>query len=60
MYHIHFQQSATTCSRWFLARGFFRLEDGGDTFLRNVGSQKIYIYHIPEDGILQLQSVGKM
>jgi hypothetical protein len=35
-------QSAATCSRWFLARGFFYPEDGGDTFLRNVGSHKIY------------------
>jgi hypothetical protein len=25
---------AATCSRWFLARGFFYPEDGGDTFLR--------------------------
>jgi hypothetical protein len=31
-----------TCSRWFLARGFFYNEDGGDTFLRNFGSHKIY------------------
>jgi hypothetical protein len=30
------------CSRWFLARGFFYPEDGGDIFLRNVGSHKIY------------------
>jgi hypothetical protein len=30
-------QSAATCSRWFPARGFFIPEDGGDTFLRNVG-----------------------
>jgi hypothetical protein len=30
-------QSAATCSRWFTARGFVYLEDGGDTFLRNVG-----------------------
>jgi hypothetical protein len=35
-------QPAATCSRWFLARGFFYSEDGGDTFLRNVGSHKIY------------------
>jgi hypothetical protein len=28
--------------RWFLARGFFYPEDGGDKFLRNVGSHKIY------------------
>jgi hypothetical protein len=31
-----------TCSRWFLARGFFYPEDGGDTFLWNVDSHKIY------------------
>jgi hypothetical protein len=31
-----------TCSRWFLAPGFIYPEDGGDTFLRNVGSHKIY------------------
>jgi hypothetical protein len=35
-------QSAATCSRWFFARGLFYPEDGGDTFLRNVGSTKIY------------------
>jgi hypothetical protein len=35
-------QSAATCSRWLLGRSFFYLEDGGDTFLRNVGSHKIY------------------
>jgi hypothetical protein len=35
-------QSAATCSRCFLARGFFNPEDGGDMFLRNVGSYKIY------------------
>jgi hypothetical protein len=34
--------SAATCSRWFLARGFFYPEDGGDTFLRNVDPHKIY------------------
>jgi hypothetical protein len=33
---------AATCSRWFPARGFFYPENGGDTFLRNVGSHKIY------------------
>jgi hypothetical protein len=27
--------------RWFLARGFFCPEDGGDKFLQNVGSHKI-------------------
>jgi hypothetical protein len=35
-------QTAATCSRWFLTRGFFYPEDEGDTFLRNVGSHKIY------------------
>jgi hypothetical protein len=35
--------AAATCSRWFLARGFFYPEDGGDTFLRNVDSYtKVY------------------
>jgi hypothetical protein len=41
-YHLRMQVAANTCSRWFLARGFFYPEDGGDTFLRNVGSHKIY------------------
>jgi hypothetical protein len=35
-------QSVATCSRWFLTPGFFYPEGGGDTFLRNVGSHKIY------------------
>jgi hypothetical protein len=35
-------QSAATCSSWFLARGFLYPEDGGDTYLRNVGSHTIY------------------
>jgi hypothetical protein len=35
-------QTAATCLRWFLERGFFYPEDGGDTFLRNIGSHKIY------------------
>jgi hypothetical protein len=35
-------QSAATCSRWFVARGFFYREGGVDTFLRKVGSHKIY------------------
>jgi hypothetical protein len=35
-------QTAATCSRWFLVRGFFYPEDGGDTFLQNVGSHKNY------------------
>jgi hypothetical protein len=29
-------------SRWFFARKFVYPEDGGDMFLRNVGSHKIY------------------
>jgi hypothetical protein len=45
-------ESTATCSRWFLARGFFYPEDGGDTFLRNVGSHKSYTAPHPEDGIL--------
>jgi hypothetical protein len=49
-YRLHLQgrkigervlQTAATCSRWFLAHGFFYPEDGGDTFLRNIGSHKI-------------------
>jgi hypothetical protein len=36
-------QTAATCPRWFLAPGFFYPEDGDDTFLRNVGSHKIYM-----------------
>jgi hypothetical protein len=35
-------QTAATSSRWFLALGFFYPEDGGDTFLQNVGFHKIY------------------
>jgi hypothetical protein len=35
-------QYTATCSCWFLAFGFFYPEDGGDTFLWNVGSHQIY------------------
>jgi hypothetical protein len=54
MYHLHLQgkkireretscrMSAATCSRWFLPCGFFYHKDGGDIFLQNVGSRKIY------------------
>jgi hypothetical protein len=35
-------QSAGICPIWFLAHGFFFPEDGGGTFLQNVGSHKIY------------------
>jgi hypothetical protein len=45
-------QSAATCSRWFLARGFFYPEDGGDTFLRNFVQTRYTQLHISEDGIL--------
>jgi hypothetical protein len=38
-------------SGWFLALGFLCREDGGDTFLRNVCSQKITQGHVLEDGI---------
>jgi hypothetical protein len=31
-----------TCSLWFLARLIFDPEDGGDTFLRSVGSYTDY------------------
>jgi hypothetical protein len=55
MYRLHFQtaQSAATCSRWLVAHGFFYSEDGGDMFLRNVGSHKIYTALHPKDGILR-------
>jgi hypothetical protein len=41
-------QSAVTCSRWFLGRGFFSSEDGGDMFLRNVGLHKFYAASHPK------------
>jgi hypothetical protein len=42
-----FRERGTNVSRWlqtiqFLVHGFFYPEDGVDTFLRNVGSHKIY------------------
>jgi hypothetical protein len=37
-----FSRLLTTCSLRFLARRFFYAEDGGNTFLRNVGSHKFY------------------
>jgi hypothetical protein len=36
-------EECVACSRWFLAHGFYYPEDGGDMFLRNVGSYKIYM-----------------
>jgi hypothetical protein len=49
-YRLHLQgrkirergTSVSTWPRWFLARRFFYPEDGGDTFLRNVGLHNIY------------------
>jgi hypothetical protein len=43
-YTLRFETSlfVATCSRWFVARGFFYPEDEGYTFLRNVYSHKIY------------------
>jgi hypothetical protein len=35
-------QSAASCSHLLTARGLFHPEDGGDTFLRNVGLPKFY------------------
>jgi hypothetical protein len=46
MYHLPSARNCglpATCLWWFLALGFFYPEDGGDTFLRNVGSHKIYM-----------------
>jgi hypothetical protein len=37
------QQTVATCTRCFLAHGFLYTEDGGNTFLRNVGSNNIYM-----------------
>jgi hypothetical protein len=34
--------AAATCPRWFPARGFIYPENGGDTFLRNVGSRDLH------------------
>jgi hypothetical protein len=42
--------AATACSRLLLACGFFDPEFGGDTFLRNVGSHKIYTAPHPRRG----------
>jgi hypothetical protein len=45
-------QTAATCSRWFLARGFFYPEDGGDTFSETSVHTRSGQRHIPEDGIV--------
>jgi hypothetical protein len=45
--------TSATCSRWFLARGFFYHEDGGNKFLRNIVSHKNYTApHPPKKCIL--------
>jgi hypothetical protein len=50
---IHTRTTAVaTCSRWFLVRGFFYLENGGDTFLRKSVHARSTRHHIPEDDIL--------
>jgi hypothetical protein len=46
-------QSVATCSRWFLARGFFYPQDWRETFLRNIINARSTQRHIPEDDILQ-------
>jgi hypothetical protein len=55
--------AAATCSCWFLTHGFFYPEDGRDTFLRNVGSQKVYMAPHPRrrhtSSNLQLPSTYK-
>jgi hypothetical protein len=45
-------ESTATGSRLFLVRGFLYPEDGGDTFVWNVGLHKIYTEDIPEDSII--------
>jgi hypothetical protein len=47
-------QSAATCSRWFLARGFFYPEGGGDMFLEKSVHTRSTRRHIPKDGIRQI------
>jgi hypothetical protein len=54
MYQLHLQgrqirERETSVSMWLQ-----HPEDGGDTFLRNVGSQKIYPTPYPKGGILQI------
>jgi hypothetical protein len=43
--------AAATCSRWFLARGFFYPEDGGDTFLETSVHRRSTRRHVQENGI---------
>jgi hypothetical protein len=44
---VFWDVAAANCWRWFLARGFFYPKDGGDTFLRNISSHKIYTAPYP-------------
>jgi hypothetical protein len=46
IFRAEIQQSKKYIVRWFFARLIFDTEDGGDTFLRNVGLHKNCI---PED-----------
>jgi hypothetical protein len=45
-------------ARWFPARVIFDPEDGGDTFLRNVGSHTDYTEPITENGNIQSYTGG--
>jgi hypothetical protein len=42
-------------TRWFLARLIFYPEDGGNTFLRNVGSHTDYMALYPRAGRSQVR-----
>jgi hypothetical protein len=50
-------QSAATCSRWFLDRGFFYPEDGGDTFSEPSIHARSTLRYIQEDHILRKDKV---
>jgi hypothetical protein len=49
---VFWDVAAATCSCWFLARGFFYPEDGGDKLLRKMVHTISTWRHIPEDAIL--------
>jgi hypothetical protein len=50
-------QSAATCLCWFLDRGLFYPEDGGDTFSKMSVHIRSTRRHIQEDGILHPTSL---